>query len=839
MGKLAVKALVLAICFAGLSSSPALGDAPAPPPAGGLHVIPFPGTPDASRLSDIIFSSLRPDQLTSVVVRGSVSGSHVGHLQALPDHAGTAFVPDKPFDNPEQVNVTATLSSPAAGTASGDPGARVLTYSFRTAMPAPGLSGSPSVAARTASAISRTPSPPPAAPIQNFISEPDLHPVIVSATADPDQSSGDIFLTPRLTIHAPGRFGKHYHDVFQGGPMILNGLGQLVWFHPVSGTAANLEVQRYQGRPVLTWWQKATGATVGQDLIFSRSYRPVAVVHAGNGYAPDTHEFQITPQGTALIDAHVSVRANLTGVGGSASGVLSDYVIQELDIRTGQLLWEWHALGHIPVSASYYGTPTGKRPYDFLHLNSIQQLPDGNLLISGRHTWGVYLIDKQTGKVIWTLGGKYSSFKTGQGAEFSWQHDAHLIGDTLTLFDDASKPGFQEEPQSSAKAIRLDTAAMTATLVHRYKHYPPILTTSQGSAQTLPDGNMFVGWGASPEFSEYRASGKQIFNGTFPFGVESYRAYRFPWTGDPLTSPSLGLVPGPDGSVTAYASWNGATEVAAWRVLGGSGPHGLERLGEIPSHGFETGVPLGSEPADFEVQALRANGRVIGTSSLATDPAHVAIFARQAFVNASTGGGSVSVGCFLAQPCQFTLVASSGHTVLARRSSPHHVPPGSGTLIDFQLSRDGQRQLTAAHRLTVRMRLSDSSGAAAVRNVTLVSYTTGANKLPRTVAQSREVHIVQTTGFVSTAGGQGQIVAACYAAVPCPMRITVFADGHVVAQTGREQLGIDELGALPFQLTAAGRSLLASAKGNQLPARIVVSDGRERATGSIALVGYG
>jgi hypothetical protein len=825
--------LTLGIALVG----PAVGaaGASAAGPESGLHVIPFPGTPDAAPQSNVIFSSLRPPQITSVTVSGSSSGIHSGRLEVLPDDAGTAFVPDTPFSGGEQVSVTATLSSPAAGTASGDPGATILRFSFTVAIPGPAAAGSAGQPTARVARRAYTAHVAPG-PIQSFVSEPDLHPVAVTVDRDPDQASGDIFLTPRLTLHAPNRFGHHYHGSFAGGPMILNAAGNLVWFRPVDGMAANLEAQRYRGQPVLTWWQKSAGNRDGEDMIVDRSYRTIAVVHAGNGYSPDTHEFQITPQGTALIDAHVYVRANLSGVGGPAAGDLSDYVIQELDIRTGQLLWEWHALGHIPLSSSYYGQP-GAYPYDFLHLNSIQQLPDGDLLISGRHTWGVYLIDKQTGKIIWTLGGKYSSFRIGPGAQFEWQHDAHLTGDTLTLFDDAAKPGFQEEPQSSVKAIRLDTTTMTASLVHRYTHYPPILTTSQGSAQTLPNGNTFVGWGTSPEFSEYRASGQQIFNGSFPLGVESYRAYRFPWTGDPLTRPSLGLVPGVDGSVRVYASWNGATQVAAWRVLGGSRPGMSRWLGEAGNDGFETAIGLEDEPADFAVQALDASGHVIGTSPTLADPAHVAIFSSTAFVNTSTGIGVVAAGCFTGQTCRLALTVLAGGSVLARRSS-HPVPAGTGTLIDFQLSGAALRRMSQGHRLVVSVRLSDSSGAAAVRHLTLIPYTIGVSRLPRHVTQSVRVHIVQATGFVSTATGEGQVVAACYASSPCAVRVAISAGGRVVAQTAPESLGVDELGSLTFGLSAAGHAMLASAASNQLPAQVVVSDGRQRATGSIVLVGY-
>jgi Arylsulfotransferase (ASST) len=822
--------IVLALLIgAGLSSSPAHADAPSS--SSGLHVIPFPGTPDAASQSDVIFSSLRPAQIISVIARGSRSGPHHGGLHRLPDGAGTAWVPTASFADGEQVRVMATLTSPAGGTASGDPGSRVLRFSFRTAVPSDSAApAAPVASATTQSAAAGAP------PIRSFVSEPSLHPVAVTAGADPDRSSGDVFLTPRLTIHAPDRFGKHYHHVFSGGPMILNGQGQLVWFRPFDGTTANLEVQRYRGRRVLTWWQKATRVKTGQDVIVDRSYRTVAVVHAGNGYSPDTHEFQLTPQGTALIDAHVSVRANLTGVGGRAAGVLSDYVVQELDVRTGQLLWEWHAEGHIPLPATHYGPPKGNGPYDYLHLNSIQQLPDGNLLISGRHTWGVYLIDKQTGKIIWTLGGRYSNFKSGPGARFEWQHDARLIGNTLTVFDDAAKPGFQEERESTVKAIRLDLSARTATLVHRYSHFPPILTPSQGSGQTLPNGNIFVGWGASPEFSEYRPGGKQIFNGSFPLGVESYRAYRFLWSGDPVAPPSLQLLPGPDGTVKAYSSWNGATNVAAWRVLGGARPGGLSELEQARDVSFETAVGLRSEPPYFAVQALDRSGHVLGTSPPQTDPPHVVIFGRQAFVNASTGSGPVAVGCFTGHPCRLSLKVSSGGSVLAQLTSSHVVPASRATLIDFKLSGAGRRELNLNNRLRVKMRLSDGSGATAVRKLTLVRYRVSASKLPRSVTPAPHIRIIQTTGFVSD--GQGQILAACYAAVPCAMRLMLTSGGQPVAETAAAMVGTGEVAAIPFRMTAAGRSMLRGAPGNQLPVRVVLSHHRQQATGKIVLVGY-
>jgi hypothetical protein len=436
----------------------------------------------------------------------------------------------------------------------------------------------------------------------SFYSEPGLHPPAVTVTRNPDGGSGDIFLTP---AHS-----------YQSGLMILDPSGQLVWFRPTDGWVANLEVQRYRGRPVLTWWQGQTPASVAEDVIADTSYRTVAVIQGGHGYVPDLHEFQITPQGTALIDVIATVKNYpLSSAGGPPRGSVANDIIQEVDIATGQVIWQWGALGHVPVTDSYSRVPASG-PYDYFHLNSIQQLPDGNLLVSARDTSSVYLIDKQSGQILWTLGGKRSSFKLGSGASFHWQHDAHLANRTLTLFNDNwGGPNTTRSGASSAITLRLNLATMTATLVHRYAHSPAVTTGSEGSMETLPNGNVFVGWGGDPDFSEYTPGGSQIFNGNFALGVKSYRAYRFPWQAQPESPPALSVAPSSHRGDTVYASWNGATTVAAWRVLGGPSPGSLSiRVRQFSKSGFETAIPLVTSPRYVEVQALGSTGAVLGTS---------------------------------------------------------------------------------------------------------------------------------------------------------------------------------------------------------------------------------
>ena len=179
-------------------------------------------------------------------------------------------------------------------------------------------------------------------------------------------------------------------------------------------------------------------------MIENSSYRQIAVVHAANGLSADLHEFRLTPQGTALITAYYPVFWNATDVHMSPRQVVLDSVVQEIDVKTGLLLFQWDSLDHVPLTDTYEPAVTSAgAPFDYFHINSVQLQQDGNLLISARNTWAAYEVDHQTGPVVWTLGGKSSSYKLGSGAEFAFQHDVRLHTDTdptVTLFDDGGGP---------------------------------------------------------------------------------------------------------------------------------------------------------------------------------------------------------------------------------------------------------------------------------------------------------------------------------------------------------------------------------------------------------------
>ncbi len=409
--------------------------------------------------------------------------------------------------------------------------------------------------------------------------------------------------------------------------------------------AMDLRVQHYAtqpgqtAQPVLTYWKgylKGPGDGDGQGVILNQSYQQIATVSAGDGYAKDgidAHELTLTPGGDAFVTVYAPTRHNLTSVGGPPNGTVIDSIVQEINVRTGKVVWEWHALGHVPLRDTHAGTPTPGQPYNAYHINSIQQLSNGNVVISMRMTWAAYEISKKTGHIVWELGGKHSTFKMGSGTRFYWQHDAELHSHgLLTVFDDGATP--PEEKQSRALEIHLDLRHKKATLVRAFEHKPRLLAYSEGNMQLLPNGKVFVGWGTVPKgmasgYSEYSPNGHQIFAGSFVWPVSSYRAYRFPWTGMPTYPPAIAVrSTSKTNAYDVYASWNGATQVAKWQVLGATSEAGTyTALGSPASgSGFETKIPVRTGKTNdtwFEVEALGAKNQPLqnGTSQPAAPEA--------------------------------------------------------------------------------------------------------------------------------------------------------------------------------------------------------------------------
>jgi len=571
-------AIALAVGIGGVSQASAAS----------VTISPLPGTPTALPQTQISFLGASARSLSAISVVGSSSGRHGGRLRSYASATGASFLPSKPFTPGEQITVHAEWAA-AKGAR------RPLSSSFTIAQPG--------VVAQT----EFPPTPGSAAEVQSFQSRSDLHPGVVTVhqAAGAGGAPGLLFAAPFL---GPGQYG----------PMIFDSAGNLVWFRPMPAgeDAADLRTQVYRGKTDLTWWQGRTlqlGYGLGEDVIANSSYRTVAVVKAGNGLLADEHEFTLTPHGSAYVLAYSPVQTSLSSAGGPASGLALDGVIQEIDIHTGLVMWEWHSLGNVDVSESYSKVPgLTTNPYDYFHINSLATDSQGNLLISARNTWTVYRVSKRTGAVIWRLGGKKSTFTLGPGVQFAYQHNAQWMSNgEISLFDDEGAPPVK--PPSRGELINLNEKTKTATLAGQLvRTSGPLATGSQGDVQALPGGGWMVGWGGLPNFTEFNARGEVIYDAQLPHAENSYRVYRLPWTGQPSEPPAIAAKT--TGAATAvYASWNGATTVASWQLLTGSSSTHLTVVSTTPKSGFETVIPAPTA-AFVRVRALSASGKVLGSS---------------------------------------------------------------------------------------------------------------------------------------------------------------------------------------------------------------------------------
>jgi hypothetical protein len=461
----------------------------------------------------------------------------------------------------------------------------------------------------TKAGTTTTQAPPP--PARTYHSRPDLKPPVMRIrTAAHNTAPGYVFLAPKMVVA-------------QAGPMIMDNRGEVVWFKPLNTRGVtDFRVQQYRGKPVLTWWRgrvSNVGVGDGWYVIYDTSYRPIAEVRPGNGLVGDVHEFLITKRNTALFTIYHRLPVDLSAVGGPKEGKIWDGIVQEVDIPTGRVLFEWHSYPQVGIAEGYTPPPKAKAgakavPYDYFHINSVDVEPNGNLLVSARNTRAVYEVDYKTKKVLWRLGGKRSDFAMGAGARFAWQHDARRRPDgTITIFDNGAAPPV--EKFSRVLVLRVDAGTKKATLVRSYHHPKRLLTPFEGNAQFLPNGNVMVGWGAQPYLSEFAPGGALLFDVYFGDGkppgkdADTYRAYRFPWRGRP-TDPPVVVVAGD----TAYSSWNGATDVVRWQVLAGPAAGQLKPVQTVAKKGFETPIPLKRSAAFYAVKAIDRNGKVLGTS---------------------------------------------------------------------------------------------------------------------------------------------------------------------------------------------------------------------------------
>lgn len=608
-------ALVTLLALAASAEATVAAPGPAQVPAAGEERIvsfPGPGWRHASPGTGITFQGATPEALAGLKVTGSRTGPHEGQVRELRLKTGSVFTPAQPFAPGE--HVTVELAAPVHG-------ATGTAFSFRTAVTAadPSL-GAATVKprAKVASAASRR-ALPCRRETARFRTLPGLRPVPLcvlrkSAATAP----GHLLITSRPTTRAPDE---------QWAAMILSRAGKLVWYSAHQGPVNDLKTVDLGGQRMLAMFQRPS-EDVSHYQLFDERYEPVGRILAGNGLQVDSHELQVTPSGTAYLGSY-----NPVYVGDQK---VIDYVVQEVDVPTGDVLFEWHALDHVPLRMSYRRTAGKDVAWDYFHGNSVEPpVADGTtVLVSARHTSAVYGIDRSTGDLRWTLGGRDDDFGIAGGKkarQFCAQHDARWASaDEVTLFDNAKMHkdvdgGCPVHP-ARVMRFRLDTEAMQARVVGAIsskrlsRRGKGVFPYAVGSARPQSNGNTLVNWGTTGLITEMTPAGRTVFalklgSSSGGRGSWSYRAVRSEWTGAPAGAPAIAAERTGAQAAEVWASWNGKTGIHRWRVVAGEAPDTLDQVaGEAGFADLETRIPARTSAAFVAVQAISRQGEVLGQS---------------------------------------------------------------------------------------------------------------------------------------------------------------------------------------------------------------------------------
>lgn len=365
----------------------------------------------------------------------------------------------------------------------------------------------------------------------------------------------------------------------------------LVYAQPEFESSNNPRIQYFNDEPYLTFWhgKDSKGHGLGFCVMYDSKYQlryNISTVRANT--LADSHECQLTHDGTALITAYERKPWNLTTVpgGGPEDGLLLDSVFEEIDIATGESRFIWRASDHFGLDETGigygdedYGLVTEEVGWDFFHINSLQKTREGNFLVSGRRLKTLTYINGTDGSKIWQVGGKNNDFldlSGGAATDFGFQHTARFTDDSMTditFFDNhwlyaGLTPGCSEGC-SRGMHIRLNYEYMTAKVVNEYYHPLGFLSWAEGGFQKLDNGNALIGWGTCPVITEYTEDGQVVFDvqlGPWEDAMTNvqpvYRAWTMNWTATPTWNPDVAAH-----DKVAYVSWNGATEVDSWDLV--------------------------------------------------------------------------------------------------------------------------------------------------------------------------------------------------------------------------------------------------------------------------------
>ena len=477
---------------------------------GFLYVSPAPSSELHRSETNIIVrpgGTVDPTSLVDGVITtsGSVSGDHPGTLRLSDDGETILFRPATPFLSGETVICTI---APGIRTDSELPGA---TFPFHISPPI-GQADFDAVAGTLAERLGwnadsyATPAPEMAAAAL-LDSIPEFQLTVTGPTAP-----GDLFVSDI-------RFDN---PLYKSHLMILRNDGTPAFEKPLLEQGLDFKLQPHQR------WLTYFDGNRGRYYALNANHAVVDSFTTGNGYPIDLHELILLPNGHALLMSYDRQPVDMSAVveGGDPNAMVVGLVVQELDLEK-EVVFQWRSWDHFQITdgvRSLLGANV-----DYAHGNSIEPDHDGNLFFSSRHMDEITKVSRETGAIMWRLGGKNNQFTfVNDPDRFYQQHSARrLANGNLLLYDNGN---FHTPPHSRAVEYALDEENLTATLVWQYRNTPDTYGGAMGSVQRLPNGNTIIGWGSTnPTATEVTPEGVKVAELNLPTGTFSYRAFRFEW----------------------------------------------------------------------------------------------------------------------------------------------------------------------------------------------------------------------------------------------------------------------------------------------------------------------
>ncbi|KAJ5226910.1 uncharacterized protein N7469_006916 [Penicillium citrinum] len=463
-----------------------------------------------------------------------------------------------------------------------------------------------------------------------YRSRPDLAPPrlnITVSSVEPN-STEYVFVAP------------YSGELERPGPYIYRKDGDLVWAGTgyYAGFVANFHVTKYQEKDVIQAFQgtidSSHGEGFGQHVILNQNYEHVVTSTAENHRISSIHEFNVIDGKTALIEVFDTIPANLTAFGGNSSQKwLGNGIFQEIDISTGKLLFEWNALNHldpedtlVPLGSTESNSGlTSAKAWDYLHINSIDKNENGDYLLSSRHFSTIFKINGTDGSIIWRLGGKHPSFKQIDNWTFGFQHHARWHPElskpgteVFSFFDNSGDGTITFNNVSRALVIEVNHHDHTARILRKATAPYELQAQSQGNAQLLSDGRIFVNWGSAGAFTEFNSKNEITYHAFIEQDAVSYRGFVSNWTGTPAEAPALVAVKTSPNQVKLHVSWNGDTETTAWKFFYAQSENDTNKrslIGQVQRKSFETvftwNSPHALTSAKFYAQAVGKDGALL------------------------------------------------------------------------------------------------------------------------------------------------------------------------------------------------------------------------------------